>query len=49
MTGESWGKLALQGKLPDEYGRQTLTLPEPEFARFIKFVLIEEHSRAGLA
>ncbi|MES2922167.1 MAG: glycoside hydrolase family 2 TIM barrel-domain containing protein [Verrucomicrobiota bacterium] len=49
MTCESWGKPALQGKLPDEYGRQTLLLPQPESARFIKFVAIDEQSRAGLA
>ncbi len=48
MDGETWGKPALRGKLPNEYGRQSLLLPKPESVRFIKFVVIDEHSRQGL-
>jgi beta-galactosidase len=48
MNGETWGQPVLKGQLPDEYGRQTLSLPRPEFARFVKFVVIDSHSREGL-
>ncbi|MES2657950.1 MAG: glycoside hydrolase family 2 TIM barrel-domain containing protein [Verrucomicrobiota bacterium] len=47
--GKTWGgQPAVEGKLPDEYGRQTLSLRNPESVRFIKFVVIDEHSREGL-
>jgi len=48
MNPETWGKPALQGSLPDEHGRQILTLPKAEFARFLKFVVLDEHSQQGL-
>lgn len=48
MNGDNWGQPVLSGQLPDEYGRQTLMLPKPESARFVKFVEIDSHSRDGL-
>ncbi|MEO5915377.1 MAG: glycoside hydrolase family 2 TIM barrel-domain containing protein [Luteolibacter sp.] len=49
MFGETWGKPALQGELPNEYGRQTLSLPKSESARFVKFVVVDGYSREEFA
>lgn len=48
-NSDTWGKPILEGRLPDEYGRQTLQLPKTETARFLKFVVLDEHSRQELA
>lgn len=47
-TPDSWGAPAAKGSLPDENLLQTVRLPEPVRARYLKFVILSEYSGKGL-
>ncbi|MEO5716801.1 MAG: glycoside hydrolase family 2 TIM barrel-domain containing protein [Luteolibacter sp.] len=50
IDGKNWGpKAAIEGRLPNEYGRETLSLPKSELVRFVKFVVVDAYSKDGLA
>ena len=43
----NFGAPVLKGRLPDESSMQTLTLPTPQSARYLKLVVISDHSRGN--
>ncbi|MBK1881697.1 discoidin domain-containing protein [Luteolibacter pohnpeiensis] len=42
--GKSWGDPAAKGSLPNEDSRQTIMLKSPQSVRYIKFVILDDHS-----
>ena len=46
---ENFGAPILSGSLPNEATLQTIDLPTPQTARYLKFVIKSEHSNQGLA
>ncbi len=44
QDGTTWGKPAISGTFPRSWNRQMVELPEPQPARFVKFVIFSEQS-----
>ncbi|BDI29950.1 beta-galactosidase [Capsulimonas corticalis] len=47
-NGTDWGEPVSKGDLPDTADRQTLKLSTPRTARYLKFVILSEHSGQDL-
>jgi hypothetical protein len=47
--GKDWGEPVLKGNLPDSPRVRSLDLPSPEEARFLRLVVLSDHSGGGYA